>query len=76
MTKIVVIKIKDKFQSLFFKINETKVWGLQYHPEINYEKMISLIEFRKQRLIEIRKAFKTYDDIKKHISTTSQENVL
>ena len=37
----------NKIQSLYFEINKTKVWGLQYHPEITYEKMISLIQFRK-----------------------------
>ena len=35
--------------------------------------MISLIEFRKQRLIENRKAFKTYNDIKEHISIIKNE---
>ena len=44
-----------------------KIWGLQYHPEITYEKMISLIEFRKDRLINNRKAFKNEDEIKKQI---------
>ena len=34
----------NKIQSLFFKINKTNVWGLQYHPEITYEKMINLID--------------------------------
>ena len=63
----------NKIQSLFFKINKTKVWGLQYHPEITYEKMISLIEFRKQRLIEIRKAFKNNEDIEKHILKIKSE---
>ena len=63
----------NKIQSLFFEINQTKVWGLQYHPEITYEKMISLIEFRKQRLIETRKAFKNYNDIKKHILNIKNE---
>ena len=41
----------NKIQSLFFNINETQIWGLQYHPEIKYEKMIKIIEFRKERLI-------------------------
>ncbi len=63
----------NKVQSLFFEINQNKVWGLQYHPEITYEKMISLIEFRKQRLVENRKAFKTYNDIKEHISIIKNE---
>ena len=57
----------NKVQSLYFEINQTKVWGLQYHPEITYEKMISLIEFRKKKLIEVRKVFKNENDIDKHI---------
>ena len=63
----------NKVQSLYFEINKSKVWGLQYHPEITYEKMISLIEFRKKRLIENRKAFKNEDDLKKHISFIKRE---
>ena len=57
----------NKVQSLHFKVNETNVWGLQYHPEITYEKMISLIEFRKDRLIENRKVFNNEQDVKNHI---------
>ncbi len=57
----------NKVQSLHFKVNETIVWGLQYHPEITYEKMISLIEFRKDRLIENRKVFSNEQDVKNHI---------
>ena len=63
----------NKVQSLYFKINETKVWGLQYHPEITYEKMISLIEFRKDKLIENRKVFKSEKDIEDHISFIKKE---
>ncbi len=63
----------NKVQSLYFEINNTKVWGLQYHPEITFEKMISLIEFRKKKLIEIRKAFKNEYDVDKHISLIKDE---
>mgnify|MGYP001217002111 CR=1 FL=1 len=63
----------NKIQSLFFELNKTKIFGLQYHPEITYEKMISLIEFRKQRLIENRKAFKDHNDIKEHILMIKDE---
>ena len=63
----------NKVQSLYFKINETNVWGLQYHPEITYEKMISLIEFRKDRLIENRKVFNNEQDVKNHISFIKNE---
>ena len=63
----------NKVQSLYFKINETNVWGLQYHPEITYEKMISLIEFRKDRLIENRKVFNNEQDVDSHISFIKNE---
>ncbi len=63
----------NKIQSLYFEINNTKVWGLQYHPEITYEKMISLIKFRKKRLIEYRKVFKNDDEVEKHISFIKKE---
>ena len=63
----------NKVQSLYFKVNNTNVWGLQYHPEITYEKMISLIEFRKDRLIENRKVFKSESDIENHVSFIKNE---
>ena len=63
----------NKVQSLHFKVNETNVWGLQYHPEITYEKMISLIEFRKDRLIENRKVFNNEQDVDSHISLIKNE---
>ena len=63
----------NKIQSLYFEINDTKVWGLQYHPEITYEKMISLIQFRKDKLIENRKVFKNTEDVEKHILFIKKE---
>ena len=63
----------NKVQSLYFKINQTNVWGLQYHPVITDEKMIILIEFRKYKLIENRKVFKSEKDIEDHISFIKKE---
>ena len=63
----------NKIQSLYFQTGETKIWGLQYHPEITYEKMISLIEFRKEKLIKNRKVFENEDQIKNHISLIKNE---
>ena len=63
----------NKIQSLYFEINNTKVWGLQYHPEISYEKMISLIQFRKDKLIENRKVFKDTADVERHIFFIKKE---
>ena len=63
----------NKVQSLYFEIGKSKIYGLQYHPEITYEKMINLIEFRKDRLIENRKVFKNENEIQSHISLIKNE---
>ena len=63
----------NKVQSLYFNLGDTRIWGLQYHPEITYEKMISLIEFRKDKLIENRKVFKDESDVEEHIYFIKQE---
>ena len=63
----------NKIQSLYFGVGSTKVFGLQYHPEITYEKMISLIKFRKDRLIEKRKVFKNENEIENHIAFIKNE---
>ncbi len=63
----------NKIQSLYFKVNDSNVWGLQYHPEITYEKMISLIKFRKDRLIENRKVFDSEEEVENHVSFIKNE---
>jgi len=63
----------NKIQSLHFKVNNASIWGLQYHPEITYEKMIRLIKFRKDRLISNRKVFKNENEIREHISFIEEE---
>ena len=63
----------NKVQSLYFEAGISKIYGLQYHPEITYEKMISLIKFRKDRLIQTRKAFKDEEEIKDHIMFIKKE---
>jgi len=63
----------NKVQSIYFKINNNNVWGLQYHPEITYQKMIQLIKFRKDRLIETRKVFANHDQVDEHISFIEKE---
>ena len=63
----------NKVQGMYFKINNNNVWGLQYHPEITYQKMIQLIKFRKDRLIETRKVFTNHDQVNEHISFIEKE---
>ena len=57
----------NKIQGIYFEASKSQIYGLQYHPEITYEKMISLIEFRKDRLIENRKVFNNEQDVDNHI---------
>ena len=63
----------NKIQSIHFKSGISDIWGLQYHPEITYHKMISLIKFRKDRLINVRKCFKDEKEIQNHINFIEKE---
>ena len=63
----------NKISSISFNHEKSEIWGIQYHPEIKYEKMIELIKFRKDRLINQRKAFRSYDEIDHHISLIKNE---
>ena len=63
----------NRIQSLYFEINRNKIWGLQYHPEITYEKMIQLIEFRKEKLINFRNVFKDDTEVDNHIEFIRKE---
>ena len=64
----------NKIQSIQFKSGNSDIWGLQYHPEISYDKMISLIKFRKERLIKVRKCFENEEEVKNHIDIIQKEN--
>ena len=63
----------NKVMGINFNVGSTNVWGIQYHPEITYAKMISLIHFRKDRLLE-KKAFADQSEIDSHIKIIEDEN--
>tara|TARA_B100000700_G_scaffold109325_1_gene123305 strand:- start:509 stop:1297 length:789 start_codon:yes stop_codon:yes gene_type:complete len=63
----------NKVQGLNFKTGISDIWGIQYHPEITYNKMINLIHFRKERLLD-KKAFKDENEINSHIHIIEKEN--
>ena len=63
----------NKIQSVHFKSGVSDVWGLQYHPEITYHKMITLINLRRDRLINDRKCFKDEKEIQNHIKFIEEE---
>ena len=65
----------NKVMGLNFKIGESDIWGIQYHPEITYSKMISLIHFRRERLLN-KQAFKDNDEINEHVKIIEEEKKL
>jgi GMP synthase (glutamine-hydrolysing) len=63
----------NKIQGLNFKSGVSEIWGLQYHPEITYKKMIDIIKFRKDALIKKRNRFKDKEEINIHINFIEEE---
>ena len=63
----------NKIQGLHFNSGISEIWGIQYHPEITYEKMISIIKFRKDRLINQRNRFKNEEEVNNHINFIEEE---
>ena len=63
----------NKIQGLNFKSGDSEIWGLQYHPEITYTKMVDIIKFRKSSLIEKRNRFKDEDELNNHINFIKEE---
>ena len=58
----------NKFEALYFKVGNSEIWGLQYHPEIPYDYMIKLIKHRSQGLID-KNVFKNQNEINAHINS-------
>ena len=63
----------NKVMGVNFKSGVSDIWGIQYHPEITYDKMISLIHFRKDRLLN-NKAFVDEQEINNHVYMIAEEN--
>ena len=63
----------NNVQGINFSVGDCDIWGIQYHPEITYNKMINLIIFRKERLLE-KGAFKDQNEIDSHIGHIEKEN--
>ena len=63
----------NRVMGLNFKSEKSNIWGIQYHPEITYDKMITLINFRKEKLID-NKSFNNEADLNSHIQIIEKEN--
>ena len=66
----------NKIQAINFKIKKSDVWGIQYHPEITYKKMVSLINYRRDHLLSNTDIFKTEKDLDQHIYFINNEDNL
>ena len=64
----------NKFEALYFTVEKSEIWGLQYHPEIPYDYMIKLIKHRSKKLIN-NKSFKNENEINQHISLIEKAKV-
>ena len=62
----------NNVMGLNFEFETANIWGIQYHPEITYEKMITLINFRKENLIN-NKSFNDEKDLNAHIKIIEDE---
>ena len=58
---------------IYFKKENSEIWGLQYHPDYEYLQMVSLARARKDRLLN-NKVFKDDNDFEKHMSLIQDEN--
>ena len=63
----------NKIQALYFDYGVSKIWGLQYHPEITYKKMIDIIKFRKDKFINQKNRFKDEEEKDEHINFIEKE---
>jgi len=51
-TKVLASNKFSKFQSMSFKVNQSSVWAVQYHPEFNPKWMAGLMGMRKDVLLK------------------------
>ena len=64
----------NKFEALHFKVANSEIWGLQYHPEIPYDYMIKLIKHRSKGLIN-KNVFKNENQIVQQINSIEKAKI-
>jgi len=52
--------------ALHFKIGQSEIWGLQYHPDYEYWQMVNLAKARKDRILN-NKVFESEEAFNNHI---------
>ena len=78
LPKDAILLSSDKINNVMgvsFKVGNSEIIGLQYHPDYEYSQMLNLIAGRKDRLFK-NKNFSNEEDYQKHISYIKSENEL
>ena len=64
----------NKVMATYFKIGQSEIWGLQYHPDYEYWQMVNLSIARKNRLLN-KNIFKKEDEFEKHIKYIEEQDL-
>ena len=62
----------NKNMGVYFKVENSEIWGLQYHPDYEYWQMINLSNERMGKMIA-KEYFKNEETFKKHIDFIKSE---
>ena len=62
----------NNIMGVYFKSENSEVWGLQYHPDYEYWQMINLSKERMGKMIA-KEYFKDEETFKKHIDFIKSE---
>jgi GMP synthase (glutamine-hydrolysing) len=63
----------NNVMSVYFKSDNSEIWGLQYHPDYEYYQMINLANERKNIMID-NGYFKDESDFENHINYIKEED--
>jgi GMP synthase (glutamine-hydrolysing) len=58
--------------ALHINVEQSEVWGIQYHPDYYYKYTINLTKLRTKKLLE-NKRFNNQEDLDRHISYIKEE---
>ena len=63
----------NNVMAIYFKSNQSEIWGLQYHPDYEYWQMVSLTNARKKRLLN-NKIFNDEKEFENHVRFIVEED--
>ena len=63
----------NNVMGLYFTSGNSKIWGLQYHPDYEYWQMINLSNARKDRILK-NNVFNNEDEFQNHLNFIKEED--